>query len=876
MTDEVQVKFSGDVSGLAVAGKQAAAEIDKVAAATKGAASQATGAWTQVGSSFKGTGDVVKQSLDQMTNGMSNLAKGSEQAGATTSTSMTAAGVAIGSVLASAATEAFKKITELLGVLMDLPRVTSEFVRSTADVARELGTSAQAAYVFSNSAGDVGAGANEASRAIAALSMKLRENEADLVSMGVVTRSASGALLDQQTIFYNAIETVNSYKEGTDRNTAASEIFGRSVTGTSRILEMSREATAANSAEISAYGDIITGEVLQANDEYIAATNRLNNAKGALSHQIGFILIPVFTEFKNMMAGAMPAAMNFLKGVVGSLTVAFWGLSNGVTVVWNIVGSVLSSIVNALGSVAMALAKIATGDFSGAWKAIAAGGARISDSWSTSFSDIVKSSENAAAKIKAVWQTVTGTGTAAGGGGEGGRDFVPPPAAAKKGRADPSTTSAELALLKAQFKAESDLEQEALRQSEAAYADYYRNNIITASQYFEVKTALEQNAIDIQMGNLKRQQAELAVLESSKGLEDSERLKIKTQEAQIEGELAVLELKRMGIALRNAAALTDAEQRLYEQLERIRISSEKQAGEGSLEQERQILDQKKAMHLISQAEYLEGEMQLEVALYNIKLKALEDELILADTNLVRKMEVNQQLEELERQHQLALTGIKNQAELERNQYVLGAMNSIQQGVAQNLQQMMLGQKSLAQGLQGIWSSVLSSITAQLAKFAAEWIIKKIMMMAFGKAAAVSEVGTAAALAGANGVASWALAPWPINIGAPAFGAAMFASAMAFGAPAAAAEGGFDVGAVGPITQLHPREMVLPQKHADVIRGMADGGGPRGDKTAAPSAGQTTNYVEMTVVTKDSDSFRANTDQITAEMHQRLADLQRDV
>lgn len=53
---------------------------------------------------------------------------------------------------------------------------------------------------------------------------------------------------------------------------------------------------------------------------------------------------------------------------------------------------------------------------------------------------------------------------------------------------------------------------------------------------------------------------------------------------------------------------------------------------------------------------------------------------------------------------------------------------------------------------------------------------------------------------------------------------MAAAAAAF-APAASAAGGYDIPAgMNPITQLHAREMVLPAKQADVIRGLADGEG----------------------------------------------------
>jgi hypothetical protein len=65
----------------------------------------------------------------------------------------------------------------------------------------------------------------------------------------------------------------------------------------------------------------------------------------------------------------------------------------------------------------------------------------------------------------------------------------------------------------------------------------------------------------------------------------------------------------------------------------------------------------------------------------------------------------------------------------------------------------------------------------------------------------------------------------MSLGAPAFGAEMAAMAGAF-TPSAA--GGYDIPAgTNPLTQLHEREMVLPAKHADVIRGMAGGVGGTG-------------------------------------------------
>lgn len=64
--------------------------------------------------------------------------------------------------------------------------------------------------------------------------------------------------------------------------------------------------------------------------------------------------------------------------------------------------------------------------------------------------------------------------------------------------------------------------------------------------------------------------------------------------------------------------------------------------------------------------------------------------------------------------------------------------------------------------------------------------------------------------------------------APVTAAAALAAVMAFGKRIFSAEGGFDIPAgVNPLVQAHAREMILPAKHADVIRSLADGRGGAG-------------------------------------------------
>ena len=86
---------------------------------------------------------------------------------------------------------------------------------------------------------------------------------------------------------------------------------------------------------------------------------------------------------------------------------------------------------------------------------------------------------------------------------------------------------------------------------------------------------------------------------------------------------------------------------------------------------------------------------------------------------------------------------------------------------------------------------------------------------------------ASGVAGAQGIASFAAAPWPIDLGAPAFGASMAAAALGYLSMVSAAGGWERVPADGMLTQLHKDEMVLPAHIANPMRDMVRGGGAGG-------------------------------------------------
>lgn len=140
--------------------------------------------------------------------------------------------------------------------------------------------------------------------------------------------------------------------------------------------------------------------------------------------------------------------------------------------------------------------------------------------------------------------------------------------------------------------------------------------------------------------------------------------------------------------------------------------------------------------------------------------------------------------------------------------------------------MLNGSQTFNQGMLNILSGIENSFIDLAAKMLETWIETEIEQLIFGKSTsqeiAQSGISAAAALAGANAVASWAAAPWPIDAGAPAFGAGMAAAAGSYSALAAFETGAWNIPSTGPAL-LHKGEMVVPQTFAQSFRENGGGG-----------------------------------------------------
>lgn len=212
------------------------------------------------------------------------------------------------------------------------------------------------------------------------------------------------------------------------------------------------------------------------------------------------------------------------------------------------------------------------------------------------------------------------------------------------------------------------------------------------------------------------------------------------------------------------------------------------------------------------------------------------------------------------------------------QFVLETKN-VGQAIGQNINTALNGMNSaLAKGIvegknfgeamKAVAKNVAESMIEAGLKILESWLITHIGMSAITKTQAATDAATqialnkavgmsAAGVAGANAVASFAAAPWPVDMGAPAFGASMFAAATAFNV--AAYEGGGEVGETG-LAMLHEKEMVLPRPIAEKVNKMAD---PDSNGGRRKSMNVSQNF---NISTPNANSFKQSQSQIQSKAH----------
>lgn len=282
----------------------------------------------------------------------------------------------------------------------------AETKKNTAEqmkLALSFGTTAQQAAGFAAGIEEVGGTTDDVMGGMQGLTRQLKTNEKGLNEMGIATRDANGHLLDGVTIYWNAIEAVNSYKEGTDRNLAAQVAFGRGASATSAIFKLSKEDMDRAAESARELGLVIGQEDVAAYKENQRANSEVMLTLRGLAKAVGDAVLPVLTQLGEWFRTVGPAAIQATKVVVGVLASDFWELVAVAKIVGEVVAATFMTLRDTMKGIFDAITLAMLGHFGDAGRALKGIGSNVATDWKVAFSHMSDDAKQAADKIRALF-----------------------------------------------------------------------------------------------------------------------------------------------------------------------------------------------------------------------------------------------------------------------------------------------------------------------------------------------------------------------------------------------------------------------------------------------------------------------------------------
>lgn len=235
---------------------------------------------------------------------------------------------------------------------------------------------------------------------------------------------------------------------------------------------------------------------------------------------------------------------------------------------------------------------------------------------------------------------------------------------------------------------------------------------------------------------------------------------------------------------------------------------------------------------LSQTTALLNEKWVAEQTYFDKVKTMES------GNQAQVDKLNSQEEASWQKHLNELERAQDKATTDMNKQWQKIADTIGSAFETNIDKMLRKTETFGQGVRGIFTSLAGSLINSFVKIGVEWVEQEALKLATSKLTALGVIGSSAGAAGAAATASFAQAPWPVDLGAPAFGAGIAADVLSYSS-IVSAEGGYNVPAgVNPLVQMHEREMTLPAELADNVREGMGGG----------------NHYHFHIQTNDASSF----------------------
>jgi hypothetical protein len=736
---------------------------------------------------------------------------------------------------------------------------SQKLIGETMNLSKRLGMTAEDASALNTALGDIGSDSDTYIGAFDKFAKQLRTNEDGLKAMGLQTRDASGHLRDSNTLFQEAVAVVGTYKPGLDQTTAAQTLFGKGVEDVMKLQKLNNQVLEDARKKNEELGLVVTKEGVEASKAYKMAMNDVGDVLLAVKNVIGQAVMPIFAELGNLFAEAGPQFVAIFRGALTALTLVFRGLQATVKTVAAGVFEFIGQTVDQLGHLSELMGALMSGDFKGAadaWdrmKARYAQGIRnVVNAGREAFSD---ASDAWGGDMGRIWGKGTAVAAPKGGGktmGEFGKD------GGKKGKTEDRMGQWEAELseqklaISERARAEGAFRQMSKQEELAYWQEILSRGGLTHKELLAVRKKVAEDGLAIDKQAFETRMEDLKAERDQAGQNFAERSRLAAQSYAE----TVSKYGEQSKEAKKAYAEILAEHRAFiaqaRVLEDSAAEARREKAAAGIELERIALQERVSLGDVTRAEALQAEQQFEQRLYDIKAKALQERLALIDTDRdpVAREQVSRQIEQAEAQHQQRMAQLRSQSTIEAGKGFSGMVSSMQSGWGSLLAKMAQGQMTLGGLMRGLFTNTMQVVTQTMGQLVAKWAVQRLGLASLEKmimgeqvaqqatasSAVVGKKATeATAVVGANAaeaasgaaasVSSIPFAGWAMAAGV--FAATM---AMVMGATSSikSASGGYDIPAgVNPMVQAHAEEMILPAKYANLIRGMADGGGDTG-------------------------------------------------
>ena len=854
MSDNIEYKLNADPTGFTAA-------MERVRQSTEAATKQIQEGFKKVETSLNG----VKDMFGKVT-------------------------AAVGALTAVAAGgKAFK---EVIGA-------ANEWTGESKKLATQLGLTTERASVMLVAMRHMGMDTDVVTGAAAKLSKQVFSNGQAFEKLGVQVKDSAGQYRPTMDIMQEVNAKLRDIKNPIEQNIAGMQVYGKSWGEVRGVLRLTKDEITAAEQKAKDLGLVVGDESVANSKKYKEAMADLKIVGTSLEVQFGAAVMPAFVKLGSWLSAYGPAATKLMGEALDGLGWAIGQVVDVATSLWEMVApgfqalgqvitntmgveaprgmQIIISIMNVLKTAfiglktavlmvmeyvrsdieitALKILRFADAamhamklDFTGAKKAWDQGGEMIQEATEKRYKNLVKIAQDSKDAMEKVWSSpgkkqpeikdkTIGAGPTYDFDKEG---------AEKKEKSRIHEWEARLAKEKEGWAKQQEIAGTAREFSHEQELEYWRKLLtsqkMTAEERAQVEKKFYQTSALIRKEHFEQEIAgERVKLEQFKNNHD-QRLTILNDiykkmvsrygEESKEAKAAMAEI----VKERRAAA----EQ--IDNIEKTMSEGRRAAALAGIDAEEQAAQFAVDTHRMTAEELLTLQQGFEDRRYQIKLAALKEQEALQannpDSDPVALAQLHNQIEQLEQQHQLKMSAIRNKQFQEQNKNQLAMIGTIESGMQRVIAGTLTGSIRMSNIMQNMMSVVAGAVVDMIAKMAAQWIMQHLIMKGVGSAMAAGEVTSQAGVAGAAAIASTAAIPVIGPAMALEAGAAASAAALSF-LPMASAAGGYDIPAgLNPVVQTHAQEMILPAKYANLIRGLAENGGAQ---AGAGGAGVVVNY-----------------------------------